>query len=113
LAKSQTEAQLRAQLGEEKFRQFKRGEDEDYHRLSAALTRLKLPHQKADEIYDMKQALAEARQLAATNGNLTAEQRNNLLRTLSDETERAARQVLGEKGYNSLVRSGSAQWLQN
>ena len=72
-----------------------------------------MPHQKADELYDMKQALAEARQLAATNGSLTAEQRNNLLRTLKEETERTARQVLGEKGFNSLVRSGSAQWLQN
>ena len=113
LAKSQADAQLKAQLGDEKFRQYKRGEDDDYHRLSATLTRLKLPHQKADELYDMKQALAEARQLAATNGSLTAEQRNNLLRTLNEETERAARQVLGEKGFNSLVRSGSAQWLQN
>src|SRR5205085_4951731 len=100
-------------LGEEKFRQYQRGEDEDYHRLSATVTSLKLPHQKADEIYDMKQALAEARQVAATNANLSPEQRNNLLRTLNDETERAARQVLGQKGYNSLVRSGSAQWLQN
>ena len=113
LAKSQADAQLKTQLGDEKFRQYKRGEDEDYHRLSATLTRLKLPHQKADEIYDMKQALVEARQQVATNQNLAAEQRDNLLRALNDETERAARQVLGDKGYNSYLHSGYAQWLQN
>ena len=113
LAKNQVDAQIKTQLGDEKFRQYKRGEDEDYHRLSATLTRLKLPHKKADEIYDMKQALAEARQQVVANQALAAEQRENLLRALNDETERAARQVLGDKGYNSYLRSGYAQWLHN
>jgi len=37
-AKSQMDAQLKTQLGEEKYREYKRGEDEDYHRLCATMT---------------------------------------------------------------------------
>ena len=44
---------------------------------------------------------------------LTPEQRDNLLRTLTDETERAARQVLGDKAFNSYLNSGYAHWLKN
>jgi hypothetical protein len=112
-AKNQMDVEVKAQLGEEKFRQYKRGEDDDYHRLCATMTRLKLPREKANEVYDIKEALAEARQQGLANQALTPEQRDNLLHTLSDETERAARQVLGEKGFNFYVHSGYAQWLRN
>ena len=112
-AKADADAQLRVQLGEEKYRQYKRGEDEDYHRLCATLTRLKLPRHKANEVYEMKQALVEARQQELTDGNLAPEQRQQLLRWINDEAEKTARQVLGEKGYTSYVRSGYGQWLQN
>src|SRR6266850_4606217 len=112
-AKSQMDAQLKTQLGEEKYREYKRGEDEDYHRLCATMTRLRLPRQKANDIYEMKQALADARQLALENRNLTPEQRQLVLRDLNDETERATRQVFGEKGFISYMRSGYAQWLRN
>src|SRR5258705_6257975 len=98
IAKSQMDSQLKTQLGEDKYREYKRGDDEDYHRLCATMTRLRMPRQKANEIYEMKQALADARQLALENRNLTQEQRQLVLRDLNDETERATRQVFGEKG---------------
>jgi len=112
-SKNQMDAEVKTQLGEEKYREYKRGDDDDYHRLCATMTRLKLPRQKANEVYEMKEALIEARQQGLANQALTPEQRDNLLRTLSDETERAARQVFGEKGFNSYLHSGYAQWLKN
>lgn len=112
-AKTDMDAQLKGQLGDEKYRAYKRGEDQDYHGLCATLTRLKLPRHKAEEVYEMKQALVDAQQAVASNATLTPEQRENLLKALSDETERAARQALGDKGFNSYLRSGYAQWLRN
>jgi hypothetical protein len=111
-AKAQMDAKLKEQLGE-KFHEYKRGEDEDYHQLCSTLTRLKLPRQKANEVYEMKQALLAARQEALNNRTFTAEQRQQLLQTLHDETTRAARQVLGDKAFNFYTRSGSADWLRN
>jgi hypothetical protein len=113
MAKAQVDSKLRSELGPEKYREYKRGEDEDYHRLSATLTRMKLPHQKANEIYDMKQALVEARQTVINNQNLSAEQRDYTLRTLAQETELAARQALGEKAYNFYIQAGYANWMRN
>jgi len=112
-ARAQMETKLKNDLGDEKFREYKRGEDEDYHRLCSTVTRLKLPHEKANELYDMKQALVEARQSVVSNPNLIPEQRENLLRTLNEETQRAARQTLGERGYTSYLQAGYANWMSN
>jgi len=113
LARSEMDTQVKTQLGEEKYKEYKRGDDEDYHRLCAATTQLKIPRQKANEVYEMKQALVDARQQAMANQNLTPEQRDQVLRTLNSETEQAAREILGQKGFNFFVRSGAAQWLKN
>src|SRR3954469_6923677 len=113
LARTQLDSKLKSELGEEKFREYKRGEDEDYHRLSATLTQLKMPHQKANEIYDMKQALVEARQTVINNQQLTAEQRDSTLRTLNQETEIATRQALGNKAWNFYLQAGYANWMRN
>src|SRR4051812_45936918 len=113
LAKTQLDAKLHEQLGDEKFREYKRGEDEDYHRLCSTLTRLEMPHQKANEIYDMKRDLVDARQTVVNNPNLTPEQRDYTLRKLAEETQTVLRQTLGERGYNVYVQAGYANWMRN
>jgi hypothetical protein len=104
---------LREQLGDEKFREYKRGEDEDYHRLCSTLTRLEMPHQKANEIYDMKRDLMAARETVINNPNFTPERRESVLKVLAQETEQAVHQVLGERGYNVYTQAGYANWMRN
>ena len=112
-ARAQLDTQLKQQLGDSKFHDYKRGEDEDYHQLCAALTRLKLPRQKANDIYEMKVALIAVRRDLLANPGLTPEQRQLVVQNLNAETERTARQMLGEKAFNYYARSGHAEWLRN
>jgi len=112
-AKAQMDSKLKEQLGEQKFRNYQRGEDEDYHQLCAAFTRLKIPRPKANELYEMKQALVEARAAATRDPNWTPEQRQTVLQRLNEESARTARQLLGERTFNSVLRSGGAEWLRN
>jgi len=113
LAKSQLDSKLREQLGDQKFRDYKRGEDEDYHQLCATMTRLQMPHEKANEIYDMKRDLVDARQTVINNPNLTAEQRDYTMRRLGEETETVLRQALGDRYYKVYVQAGYANWMRN
>ena len=93
--------------------EVKRGEDEDYHQICSTFTRLKLPRPKANELYEMKQALLDARAAAGNDPNSTPEQRQAVLQRINEETQRTARQLLGEKAFNSLARSGQVEWLRN
>jgi hypothetical protein len=110
-AQGEMETQIQSSLGEQRYAEFKRGQDDDYHLLSALVTRFKLPREKANEVYGYKTvALGYRRQLQADT-SLTAQQRDEGLKGIAKETTAAVRQVLGTKAFNHYVRSGQGRWL--
>src|SRR5262249_13505646 len=53
-ARQDTEDRIRAALGDERYAQLLRGQDDDFHLLSALVTRFNLPKEKAAEVYGYK-----------------------------------------------------------
>ncbi|MFN7140028.1 MAG: hypothetical protein ACK4UN_11905 [Limisphaerales bacterium] len=103
--------QLRAELGEERYQEYNRMQDWDYRNLVQLANRANLPRNTAIEIYSMKDEVQKAARLIQSNKDLTAEQRNEQLRLIRSETEKAITELLGEKGFKSYSRN--AWWLRN
>jgi hypothetical protein len=110
-AKSEMEARVLQGIGEQRYAEFKRGQDDDFHLLSTLVTRFNLPREKAAEVYGYKRLALDYREQLREDPNLTPEQKGEALNALGQETANAVRQVLGAKAFNHYVRSGQGGWI--
>ncbi len=109
---AQAEQSIRQGLGEPRYAEFKRGEDEDFHRLNALATRFKLPKEKIVEAYGYKKIVAEYRTQTQADPNLNPQQNADALRAINDETEKALRGLLGDKPVRYYLRTGQGAWVR-
>jgi len=112
-ARMDLDAQIRQQLGEQRYGDLRRGEDEEFHHLNATVSRFKLPREKAVEVYELKRSLQEMRETLHSNPGLTEAQKEHALKGMSDETERAVRGLLGEKAFSYYLRRGQGSWIRD
>lgn len=110
-ARAGMEAQILRDLGEERYADYQRGRDDDFHLLSALTTRFKLPREKAAEVYSYKNVAANYREQVRSNRGLSAQQREEALKAIAEETANAIRGVLGPNAYNHYLRSGQGRWI--
>jgi hypothetical protein len=112
IARQEMEADLQRQLGAERFAEYKRGEDPDFHQLAKTATQFKLPKETAKRVYDVKRAHADVRGALDQNAALTLEQKASALAAMQEETARTVRELLGEKAFRYYMRAGDASWLR-
>lgn len=112
LEQAQSEEAIRQGLGDPRYAEFKRGEDEDYHRLNALASRFKVPKEKAIEAYGYKKVAQDYRAQVRTDANLTPAQKDEALKAMGDETEKALRGLLGDKAYRYYIRTGQGTWVR-
>jgi hypothetical protein len=111
-ARAEVSEQIREALGDQRYAEYKRGEDEDFHLLSAAATRARLAKEKAAEVYGYKLLAQAYRDQVRNDPNFGPQQKDETLKAISTETEKAIRASLGEKGYRRYVASGGGKWLK-
>ena len=112
LAQQQMETQIKELLGEERYAQYVRGSDDDFHLLSGLVTRFQLPKEKASEVYGYKNVAMTYRAEILSNPSLPPQQREAALQAIKEETRKSVRDALGPKAYNYYLRTGQAQWMQ-
>jgi hypothetical protein len=108
---AQSEEIIRQQLGDPRYAEFKRGEDEDFHRLNALATRFKLPKEKIVEAYGYKKVVSDYRAQVQADPNLSSQQKTDAFRAITDETEKALRSLLGDKAVRYYLRTGQGGWV--
>ena len=107
------ESQIKEKLGEDRFALYQRGQDEDFHSLSALVTHFKLAREKAVEVYGYKKVAQDIKAQVRANSQLSDEQKTSALKAIADETSGAVRAALGERAYRYYVRTGQASWIQD
>lgn len=112
-AKARLDDDVRTQLGEQRFQDFKRGEDDDFHHLNAAVTRYKLPREIAVEVYEYKRVVTDMRAKVQADPSIAEDRKQALMKAMSDETVRSVKALLGEKPLNYYLKRGQGQWLRN
>lgn len=110
-ARGDMEGQIEQGLGPERYAEYKRGQDDDFHLLNALVTRYKLPREKAAEVYGFKVVANGYREQVRANPAMNAEQRQAALKDIAEETRKAVATALGSKAFNHYVRSGQGQWF--
>lgn len=110
--RAQVEGAIQQSLGETRYAELKRGEDEDYHRLNALATRYKLPREKAIEAFGYKKTVGDYRAQVRNDPSLNPQQKSDALNAIADETGKAMRSLLGDKAYRYYVRTGQGGWVR-
>ncbi|MSU28214.1 MAG: hypothetical protein EXS27_09925 [Pedosphaera sp.] len=111
-AKKALEESVKAQLGDERYADYKRSEDFAYQAMFRAASREGLGKDAAVKAFDMKKVAEEQAGKIRSDKNLSSDQRTASLRGIRDETERSVKGVLGEKGFTSYERNNGAYWLK-
>ncbi len=112
LAKNDLDAKVKEALGDQRFADYKRGEDPDFHQLNATVSRFNVPREKASAVYEMKRTLLDTRVKVLADNTLSPEQKEQALKEMAAETEKAVRETLGAKAYNYYAQSGFSQWIK-
>ena len=110
-ARGDMEGQIEQEFGPERYADYKRGQDDDFHMLNALVTHFKLPREKAAEVYSYKLVANGYRGQAAANTAMSAEQKLAALKDIAEETRKTVAAALGPKAFNHYLRSGQAQWI--
>lgn len=111
-AKKALDEDIKSQLGDARYADFKRGEDYSFQAMYRAADREGLGKDTAVKAYDMKKAAEDQAKQIRDNENLSADQRTAALRGIRDETERSVKAVYGEKGYATYERNNGTIWLK-
>lgn len=111
-SEQRAEEQIRRALSEQRYAEWKRGGDPDYHQLCALATRFHLPREKAAEVYGYKAILQEYRTRVAADPSLTPAQKQQALDGMTLEAEKTLQGVLGQRAYRYFRRTGQGGWIR-
>jgi hypothetical protein len=102
---------VKAQLSPDRAAALERARDPEYQNLSLLTERFDLPAETSQAILDMRQTAEDEKQQLLANKEIPPERLEAALKAIEAETERAARETLGDKAYAQY--SQSAGWIHN
>jgi len=105
-----TETQLKALLGEERFAGYRLAQDSRFQEFHQISQRLQLPENASCEAYAIRETAERAIREVKADVNLSTEVRREQLGYLANETRRALMSTMGSAGM-SLYENRWGQWL--
>jgi hypothetical protein len=102
---------VKTQLGPDRAAALEQSQDPDYQSLSLLTERYDLPAETSQTMVDMRQAAEDQKQQLLANKDISPERLEAALKAIEAETERAARETLGDQAYTQY--SQSAGWITN
>jgi CRP-like cAMP-binding protein len=110
-AQQQMEDQLKATLGEQRYRDYQLSQDERYRDLSEFAQRSNLPRETVDTVYEMRRAAEDALKKVRSDSTLAPEVKQAALAALAEETRRSVSQTLGEQAWKDYQRR-DGRWIE-
>ena len=96
LAQQQLDEQLRATLGEERYKEYQLAQDDRYRDIYDFTSRNNLSQQVAENVYEARRAAEAARDTIMRNTEMTPEQRQQALTQILAETRGTLTSYLGD-----------------
>ncbi len=103
---------LKAELGDQRYAEYKQASDYAYRELARVAARYELPKETAKKVWAIKTAAEEQASQLRQDQTLSLEQRQTAAKAIQTETEKAVTEMLGDRGYKSYVNSGG-YWVRN
>jgi hypothetical protein len=112
-AAEEVDEQIKAQLGEARFDEYKLSQDWSYKELVRLADRAGLAKDAAKSVYDVKKIVEDQVKKVREDKTLSSEQRSLALQAIRAETEKTVVATLGgEKNYNRY-KSRGGYWVSN
>jgi hypothetical protein len=111
-AEKQLQEQIRGLIGEERYVDSIRRQDQDWQQLEAATRRLALPADTPQKLFAVRDGVASSVQQIADNPNFTAEQKKQELAAIASATRDQVRAALGEEGAQAYFKNNGMTWLK-
>jgi hypothetical protein len=105
------EDELKKTLGEKRFAEYQRAQDNDYRTLLSLTERFELSQDAAAKVYEMKVAAERQRQRVEADPHLSEDQRLAALLAVSRETQKQVAATLGPQVFKAYQRAGGG-WLR-
>jgi hypothetical protein len=102
--------EFKSGLSSDRAAQLERSQDPDYQSLCDLSARFNLPADTSDTLTAMRQAAEEEKQKLLSNNDIPPERLDVALKAIQAETEKAAREALGDQAYG--LYSQSAAWIK-
>ena len=110
-AEQQLDQQLQATLGEQRYAEYKLSQDDRYREIYDFTSRLNLPKETAQSVYDIRDAVEKQRQQVMNNQSMSAEDRAATLAQMAEVTRETLAQTLPQTAYDQYLKSDDARWL--
>ncbi len=110
-AESQVKEQIRATLGDERYAEYERAQDQSFQQIQAIVQQAGLETTAANEVYLVKKAVDS--QISELDGNqsFTAEERQAALQSIGHDAERSIQQILGDDVWKRYDLPNNLRWL--
>ncbi len=109
-AQQQLDEQLRALLGDVRYKQYQLAQDDNYRNLYDFMQRNNLPTQMAETLNDVRQLFDKERRNILNDKNLRPDEQTTLLAALSQKTRDTLSQSLGSD-FEKYQSAGGGGWL--
>ena len=110
-AEKQLQADLKSTLGEQRYADYVRAQDQDYRTLQAAATRYNLPQSAVDQVYTMRDATLAASQRIANDASLDSDQKRQAISALAAPARDQVVAVLGAEVGEAYLKNTGNGWF--
>ncbi|CAM2934620.1 hypothetical protein [Rariglobus hedericola] len=111
-AEKQLQEQIKSMLGEQRYADSLRNQENDYQQLEAATRRLELPADTPTRLYALRDTASASVEQIAANTNLATDQKKEALAALASRTRDQVRSALGNEGAEAYFKNNGMGWLK-
>lgn len=111
-AESQVKEQIRATLGDERYAEYERAQDQSFQQIQAIVKQAGLETTAANEVYIVKKAVDF--QISELDGNqsFSAEERQAALQSIVHDAGRSVQEILGDDVWKKYDLPNNMWWLR-
>jgi hypothetical protein len=110
-AEKQLQADLASTLGEQRYADYVRAQDQDYRTLQAAAARYNLPPAAVDQVYATRDTALAASQRIADDTSMTPDQRRQAIADLAAPVRSQIVEALGPDVASAYLANTGNRWL--
>jgi hypothetical protein len=110
-ARWETERQIHATMGDERYAQYVRERDWSMSSLQNIAKDFGIPKEQAVQVFDVKLAAQQQSDFIRFNQQIDEAQRQAALQALQEQTKGQVARILGEKAMDAYTKEGS--WIRN
>jgi len=111
-AEKELQDQIKGVIGEQRYVESIRRQENDYQQLEAATRRLDLPADTPARLFSLRDSAASSVRQIADNPSLSYDQKKAALTALASQTRDQVRASLGAEGAEAYFKNNGMDWLK-